>query len=143
MTIIRNFLLPAIAAVSLAISAAMPMQAQQGGDPLALYKQAGASEKQLAEIAAVQKSFEGTAHSCNERGSEVQKKLHDLSLQPVPDEKAALAAQKEMNDVIADIGAAHMKMMIKARKILTPEQRLKVVELLKQREAAGQHPGQP
>lgn len=105
----------------------------QPQDPIAIYVDAGASTDQQAKIRALAKEFETTARIKVERANNLFKKMHQLSLEPMPDEKTVLATQEEINNLQADMATSRLKLMLQIRALLSDEQRQKLVALLKER----------
>ena len=127
-----KIVLPALVALVLAAPQAVQAQQPQGmPDPLGIYKQIGCKPDQLNQITTIHKEFEGLYKTAQSRIAENQKKMQDLSMTPLPDEKATLATNDQLNQLIAEVNTAHVKMMLKVRKVLTPDQRSKVVDELK------------
>jgi Spy/CpxP family protein refolding chaperone len=127
-----------IAAASLAAVCLAPysVQAQpKDFDPMGIYKEAGANEAQIQQITNNAHDYEKIARVMQKRAHDIQTRMHAISLQPLPDEKAALSTQSELDHLISEISAARIKMMVKARQILTPDQREKLITILKKREA--------
>lgn len=140
MTNWTKLILTAVSVV--ALSAPQMVLAQQSGtDPLALYKEAGANEEQQKKISAAAKEFQDLAQGAKKRLDGIQQRMDALQMTPLPDEKAVLENQEQLNKLIGELNIARAKMMVKARAILTPEQREKVVEIIKKHRAAGAHHG--
>ena len=134
MKILHNLLLPALASFVLLAPSAVLAQGGPGGpngDPMAIYKEAGATPDELQKITDMRHEFEGQAKNWTSKLQSLQEKIRDMSLEPLPDEKKMLAAQDEVNKIISEVNTAHIKMMIQARATLTPPQRQKLVEILK------------
>ncbi|HEY9793293.1 MAG TPA: hypothetical protein V6D22_23030 [Candidatus Obscuribacterales bacterium] len=134
MKISHMLLLPALASFVLLAPSAVQAQGAPsgpGGDPMAIYKEAGATPDELQKISDMRKQFEGQAKGWTSKLQSLQEKIRDASLEPLPDEKKMLGLQDEVNKIIADVNTAHIKMMIQARAALTPPQRTKLIEILK------------
>src|SRR5438309_1520668 len=77
--------------------------APPSSDPISAYKDAGASSEQQAKIRALADDFQKSATSRVEKAHKMMIKLHDLSLEPMPDEKAVYATQDQLNQLSADL----------------------------------------
>jgi Spy/CpxP family protein refolding chaperone len=137
----RKNLLADVAAVGLTAAAPYMVQAQpvpeqgQRKDPIDMYVQAGATPEQQAKIRALAKEFEVGARIKIERAGNLLRKIQNFSLEPMPDEKAVLATQTEFNNLQADVATSRIKLMLQIRSILNDEQRLKLVQMLKEQQA--------
>jgi Spy/CpxP family protein refolding chaperone len=60
------------------------------------------------------------------------KEIRTLSLQPDLDEKKILAAQSKINELQGAMAIDRLKLNMKVRKLLTPEQRTKLVSIIKE-----------
>lgn len=100
-------------------------------DPIAVYVEAGASQEQQQSIRTLAQEFESSAKVKVVRAGNLMRKLQQLSLEPEPDEKTVLALQEEINTIQADLAMSRLKLMLKIRSVLTGEQRLRLVQLLK------------
>lgn len=109
---------------------------QERKDPIAVYVEAGATDEQQQKIRQLAKDFDAAARVKIERASNVMKKIQQFSLEPNPTEKTVLAAQEELNTLQAELANSRIKLMLNIRTILTDDQRLRLVELLKERKAA-------
>jgi Spy/CpxP family protein refolding chaperone len=134
--------LPFVVAVGAALLVPNMVQAQTptnpGQDPIALYVEAGASADQQSKIRTLAHEFETTARVRVERAANLMRKMQAFSLEPMPDEKAVLATQAEINSLQAELANARIKLMLQIRTVLSDEQRGKLVQLLKE-----QRPQQP
>ena len=61
------------------------------------------------------------------------KDLRDLQLEPDPKEEVVLKKQEDINQVSNVIATERIKLMLKIRKVLTPQQKQKLVALVKLR----------
>lgn len=116
----------------------MDMPTTMRKDPIEMYVQAGASPEQQAKIRGLAKEFETGARVKIERAGNLLRKLQGFSLEPMPDEKLVLATQSEFNQLQGDIAMSRIKLMLQIRNVLNDEQRLKLVQMLKERGAPGQ-----
>ena len=130
---------------AVAVAVAVPLytvQAQPSQDPLQIYREAGASDNQQKAIRDLGKEFETTARVKVERANNLLKKMQEYSLQPLPDEKEVLSTQDEINTLQADMANSRIKLMLKIRGLLSPEQRDKLISILKERRSMNpQGPG--
>jgi len=107
-------------------------QAAGGGDPMAIYKAAGISSEQEMHIRQLAKGFEDHARVKAKRVAGLLQEMHELSLQADPDEKAVLGKQDEINQVTADMANDRIKLLLSIRKTLNPDQKQKLVGIMKQ-----------
>lgn len=131
----RKSLLASIALVGLAIVAPYVVHAQpmlDRKDPIEMYVQAGATAEQQAKIRGLAREFESGVRVKIERAGNLLRKLQGFSLEPMPDEKSVLATQGEFNQLQSDISMSRIKLMLQIRTVLNDEQRLKLVQLLKE-----------
>ncbi len=99
-------------------------------DPLALYRMAGINLDQEEQIRKLAKDFEDAQRVRAKTAFAKYKELSELQLQPDPVEEEVIAKQEEINKVIAEMATERMKLLLKVRKVLTPDQRKKLVALL-------------
>ena len=67
---------------------------------------------------------------------EAAKEMQRLSIDPNLDEEKMLATQDKINKISAEMSNDRIKQLIACRKVLTPDQRTKLVEILKKRREA-------
>ncbi len=112
-------------------------------DPVAIYKEAGASEEQLGKIREMARDFETSARVKAERIRNLMRDMQGLSLEPDPDEKKVLSTQNEINGLTADMSLSRIKLMLKVRLLLSEEQRFRLVQIMKERMPASPPPAPP
>lgn len=122
-----------IACVVAITGGAASAQHDENRDPTAIYSQAGATPDQVQKIREMAKEFEQSATVKFERAKNLTKKMQDLSMLPMPDEKTVLATQDEINTLQTDLNNSRIKLMMKIRSLLNDEQRSHLVDLMKQR----------
>jgi Spy/CpxP family protein refolding chaperone len=118
---------------------AQPDAARQKQDPFEMYRQVGASSEQIAQMKSLVEEF---TEQQKVRGQGYMKLINDmqaLSLQPDPDSDAVMAKQDEINKAGNEMASAKLRLMLKMRAVLTPEQKAQWVKLL-QAPASGQNP---
>ena len=130
-----------VTGLSLMIPPAVLAQAERSAgsaqnDPVAIYSQAGATPEQIEKIRALGKESDEHRRVNFQLLMNLRKQMQELSLQLDPDEKTVIAKQEEINKVISDSATHHIKLMLKIREILTPEQKRNLTELIKLREQA-------
>jgi Spy/CpxP family protein refolding chaperone len=117
--------------------------ATQGRDPLAVYQAVGASPDQMTTIKGHVDTFNNGQSQRGKALWSLMRDMHQLSLQPSPDENAVLSKQNEINQTGAAMATEKMKLMLKIRSVLTPDQRAKLVQLMQPKGQAPQVvPGQ-
>lgn len=131
---VRTALLGATLAM---VKAAMPLpmvQAQerstQAADPIATYKEAGADAAQQEKILALASAYERKQEEKAHQVISQIKHLKALSLSPNLDEKTILQTQQGINKLQGEMATEKMRLLINIRKILSPQQRLRLVEIL-------------
>jgi Spy/CpxP family protein refolding chaperone len=136
--------LPVVLAVGAMLLVPNMVQAQMptspGQDPIALYVEAGASVDQQSKIRTLAHEFETTARVKVERAANLMRKMQAYSLEPMPDERAVLATQAEINSLQSELANARIKLMLQIRSVLSDEQRGRLVQLLKEQHRL-QQPG--
>jgi Spy/CpxP family protein refolding chaperone len=109
---------------------------QPAHDGLAIYSQAGADQAELDKIKAIGMDFEKKAQGNYQSLMEAIRDMQTMSLDPTLDETKLLATQDKINKMTAEMSTDRIKQLIAVRKALTPEQRVKLVDLLKKRREA-------
>lgn len=120
--------------VALMLLAPNTVHAQEQ-DPFAIYVKAGIDPSQHAQITELATQMEQTNIGRSHEIMELIKEIRTLSLQPDLDEKKILAAQNKINDLQGAMVIERLKLNMKVRKILTPEQRIKLVAIIKEQRA--------
>lgn len=103
-------------------------------DPVLIYREAGASEEQESKIRQIAQEFEQVAKVRVERLKNLSKQLREMSFQPAIDETKALSVQNDINELQANLNTERIKLMVKIRSVLSPEQNEKLVTLMRERE---------
>jgi Spy/CpxP family protein refolding chaperone len=119
----------------LAQPASSPHEAVPAGDPIAIYKEAGINAEQEGKIRDLVKVFEDQQKIRISQMMGLLKELRALSQTPDPDENIVLAKQDEINKLHDDIATERVKLMLKIRYTMTPDQRQKLVALVKKQPA--------
>jgi len=123
-------------AAGLALLAPYPVQAQDKSsgnakqDPFALYIQAGASSEQIAQIHQLVDDFTEAQKQRGKAMVVLMKDMHTLSLQPDPDSGKVMDKQGEINKSANEMANAKLKLMLKIRSVLSPEQKQRLVQLI-------------
>lgn len=112
----------------------------EDNDPLAVYVQAGIDATQHAQITDMAAQTDESNVARSHEMIQLLNNLKMLSLQPNLDEKKILATQSKINDLQGAIALDRLKLNIKVRKLLTPEQRIKLVEVLRDQRKAARQP---
>lgn len=134
--ILKSLAIAALAATPLVTSqsayAQEPGAAQAQRDPAALYLQVGADNNTVQKVRQLAADFETSIRSKYEAIMGQMREMQRLSLEPSLDEEKILATQDAINRGTADMANERIKLLINQRKLLSPDQRIKFVELLKQ-----------
>lgn len=104
-------------------------------DPVLIYRDAGVNNEQESKIRQLAQEYEKAGRVRVERLHNLSKQMTDLSFEPELDEKKILALQDEINELQNSINTERIKLMLKIRALLLPEQKGKLVELMKEKEA--------
>ncbi len=114
----------------------------QEQDPFAIYVKAGIDPSQHAQITELATQMEQANIGRSLEIMDLIKDIRTLSLQPDLDEKKILAAQNKINDLQGAMVMDRLKLNMKVRKLLTPEQRVRLVSIIKvQRSMPSAAPG--
>jgi Spy/CpxP family protein refolding chaperone len=105
--------------------------AMHAEDPLAIYRAAGIDSEQENQIHTLVKDFESESGPRMDTLHKLLKEMRELSLQPLPEESAVFAKQDEINHAQNELANARVKLLLKIRNSLKPEQREKLVSLMK------------
>ena len=130
-----------IAAIVLAGSIFLAPQAVRAQDAPAhdangIYAATGADKGELDKIKTIGTDFESRARANYNLLMLAAKDMQSLSLEPTLDEDKLLTTQEKINKITADMSTDRIKQLIACRKILKPDERAKLVELLKKRREA-------
>lgn len=107
----------------------------QDQEPFAIYVKAGIDPSQHAQITELASQMEQTNIGRSHEIMNLIKEIRTLSLQPDLDEKKILAAQTKINELQGAMALERLKLNMKVRKLLTPEQRIKLVSIIKEQRA--------
>lgn len=99
-------------------------------DPLALYKMAGINTEQEETIKTLAKDFESTQRVRVKTLVALYQQLKQIQLQPDPPEDQAIAKQEEINKLTGEMSTDRIRLLLKVRKVLTPEQRKKLIAIM-------------
>lgn len=110
----------------------IPNSVHAQADPLSVYVKAGIDGSQHAQITDLASQLEQTNISRSHEIMDLIKEIRALSLQPDLDEKKILAAQNKINELQGAMAIDRLKLNMKVRKLLTPEQRTKLVSIIKE-----------
>jgi Spy/CpxP family protein refolding chaperone len=125
MTIVR-----AIAAATLCLSLTPCMVLAQG-EPLDPLQAAGASPDQQKRIRQLSMDFQKKIQGELAQRDKLMDKMNQISLEPLPDEKAMRAVQGDINKVLEDAAGQRIQLLMDIRNVLNPDQRKKLVDFLK------------
>lgn len=107
-----------------------PSQDPRMQDPLALYKMAGINSEQEETIKSLAKDFESTQRVRVKSLVALYQQLKQIQLQPDPAEDQAIAKQEEINKLTGEMSTDRIKLLLKVRKVLTPDQRKKLIAIM-------------
>ncbi len=101
-------------------------------DPLLIYRNAGINSEQEAKIKQIVQEYEKAGKVRVERLRNLSKQIKDLSYDAELDENKILNVQSEINELQATVNTERTKLMVKLRSVLTPEQKEKFVDLMRE-----------
>ncbi|MBX3075160.1 periplasmic heavy metal sensor [Candidatus Obscuribacterales bacterium] len=107
-------------------------QGDPNQDPLAVYRMSGINSEQEEQIRKLAHDFEDAQRVRAKSLIALMTQMRVLSLQPDPPEEQVLLTQTEVNKVTGDMAIERQKLLLKVRKVLTPEQRKKLVSIMSQ-----------
>lgn len=123
------------------LASATPAYSQETGDssakadPVAIYQEAGATPQQQEKIRELAREFEKGARVKAERIKNLLNQMQNLSLDAEPNEQKVLTTQEEINTLTADMANTRIKLMLSIRQVLNGDQKAKLVQLMKERNA--------
>lgn len=135
MKLFKYFAASLLAVIAANSTAALAQGGEAGGpppDPVAIYRQAGANEEQEGEIRRLAKSFDEVQRVRLKNLVGLIKGMSELQLQPTPNDDEVLAKQEEINKLSGEMSTERIKLLLKIRKVLKPEQRDKLVAIIKE-----------
>lgn len=91
-------------------------------------KELDLSKEQMTQMRSLFSGSTNEMKTLNSRMQEAAKAQAELMSQDLPNEEAVLKGADEIAKIRAEIGRIRLKQMLEARKILTPEQRVKMRE---------------
>ncbi len=103
------------------------------GDPIAIYREAGIDEKQEKRILSAASQYEKSEGQMAHELIGHLKKLKALSLSPDLNESAIEQTQEEINKIQNNMAMEKIHLLFAIRKVLTKEQRVKLVGLMQNR----------
>lgn len=103
-------------------------------DPVAIYKQAaGINAEQESTIRKYAQEYDQENTVKLQSLSQMLQELRDMAYQKTLNESAMLAKQEEINKLQSDMALQRIKLVIKIRNLLSPEQNEKLVTALQSR----------
>jgi Spy/CpxP family protein refolding chaperone len=115
---------------------AQDANAPSAHDALEIYAATGADQASLDKIRAIGQDFEKKAQINYQSLMEAVRQMQAMSQSPSLDEEKILSTQDKINKLTGEMSTDRIKQLIAVRKTLTPDQRVKLVELLKKRREA-------
>ena len=103
-------------------------------DPVLIYRNAGVNQDQEAKIRQLAQEYDKQGRVRLGRLQVLSKQMRDLSYDAELDESKLLSLQNELNEVQSAINTERTKLMVKIRGILTPEQKQKLVDLMREKD---------
>lgn len=102
-------------------------------DPLAIYREAGATTDQESKIRQLASEYERSAKVRLQRIRNLSTELKAESFSAELDEKKIINLQEEMNSLHAGLCLDRIKLMLNIRQVLDSDQRAKLVSLMKEK----------
>ncbi|MBY0552151.1 MAG: hypothetical protein K2W95_33030 [Candidatus Obscuribacterales bacterium] len=106
-------------------------------DPLAIYRDCGASAEQELKIRQLASDYEKSARVRLQRIKNLQQQLKEQSFCAELDEKKVFGLQEEINSLQTGLSMDRLKLMLSIRQSLNTEQKEKLVQLMKEKSEAG------
>lgn len=103
-------------------------------DPVAVYIEAGINKEQEGKIRQMAKDFEDMQGVRLKLMATLLKEMRALQLEADPDEKKVLTKQDDINKVHAEMSTDRVKLMLKIRGLMTPDQKQRLVQLIQERD---------
>lgn len=104
-------------------------------DPLDIYREAGISKEQELKIRQMAKEFEDVQRVRLKTLFGYLEDMQEYQLKPDPAEAEVMAKQTQINNLRTEISNGRIKLLLDIRALLSPEQKEKLVALLKERKA--------
>lgn len=124
-------------AISFALApAAVLAQNAPDNDPVAIYKEAGINPQQESAIRALAEQYDRSSTSELQSLAQMLEELRSMAYQKTLNEPAMLSKQEEINKLQSRMSLEKIKLVIKIRGMLSPEQNEKLVNLLQNRARA-------
>lgn len=127
LTVVSSVVLPAVQAETSAQGAKPQAQLR---DPLAVYKAVGINKDQETKLQTLATDFRKLAMTKGQEMDALMRDMRALFMKPDPDETAVVSKQLAVNKLNGDMSVEHMKLMVRMRKVLTPEQKKKLVGMM-------------
>jgi Spy/CpxP family protein refolding chaperone len=113
--------------------AVLSQSADEGSDPVAIYKQAGINTEQESAIRKLAKDYDQENSVKMDSLAQMLQQLRDMAYQKTLNQAGMLAKQEEINKLQSDMALTRIKLVIKIRGLLTPAQNEKLVTSLQSR----------
>lgn len=104
-------------------------------DPLDIYKEAGISREQEDKIRKMAKEFEDVQRVRLKTLYGLIEDMQELQMKPDPSEAEVMAKQGQINNLRSEISNSRIKLLLDIRAVMQPEQKEKLVSIVKERKA--------
>ncbi len=104
---------------------------QRQMDPLDQYKQCGINKDQELKLKQTFQQFKDWQAKKGLEHDKYEQQMRQLSLMPEVEENRLLAIQEQLNKINSDYSIRHVKLVYELRRILTPQQRQKLIASMK------------
>lgn len=104
-------------------------------DPLDIYKEAGINREQEDKIRKMAKEFEDVQRVRLKTLYGLIEDMQELQMKPDPSETEVMAKQAQINNLRSEISNSRIKLLLDIRSIMQPEQKEKLVSIVKERKA--------
>lgn len=104
-------------------------------DPLDIYKEAGINKEQEDKIRRMAKEFEDQQKVRLKRLLGYIEDMQELQMKPDASETEVMGKQSQINSLNAEIANNRIKLLLDIRSLMQPEQKEKLVVLIKERKA--------
>ncbi len=104
-------------------------------DPLDIYKEAGINREQEDKIRKMAKEFEDVQRVRLKTLYGLIEDMQELQMKPDPSEAEVMAKQGQINTLRSEISNSRIKLLLDIRAVMQPEQKEKLVSIVKERKA--------
>lgn len=138
--LVSGLTITALTAGLVCAAAEVGEKASRQADPLAIYREAGATAEQETKIRQLAGDYEKSAKVRLQRIRNLSNQLKEESFVADLDEKKILGLQEEMNTLHTGLCLDRIKLLINIRQVLDSDQRAKLVQLMREKGITNEPP---